>query len=131
MADVLSRPGLASRTALAMAVVALLAVLITGAVALPLIPRAAERQARESLAAQADLVAATYEERSDGVGGAGRLLRLRQLLQAEDITLSVVGPRGRTTGSPDPDDVRAVLDGTRCRGSSRRRRRWRDPDPAG
>jgi len=111
VADALSRPGLASRTALAMAAVALLAVLITGAVALPLIPRAAERQARESLAAQAELVAATYEERSDGVGATGRLVRLGRLLQAEDITLSVVGPRGRTTGGPNPDDVRSVLAG--------------------
>jgi two-component system, OmpR family, sensor kinase len=105
------RPSLASRTALATVAVAVVAVLITGVVALQLIPRAAERQARQSLAAQADLVVAAYERLDQP--GAVRLVRLRQLLAAQDIALTVIAPRGATRGSAaDERDVAAVTSGS-------------------
>jgi two-component system, OmpR family, sensor kinase len=105
------RPSLASRTALATVAVAVVAVLITGVVALQLIPHAAERQARQSLAAQADLVVTAYERLDQP--GAVRLARLRQLLAAQDITLTVIGPRGGARGSPaDERDIAAVTTGS-------------------
>jgi two-component system sensor histidine kinase BaeS len=92
------------------------AVLLTGLVMLQLVPRAAQQQARDSLAAQANLAAAIVE-RQQGVGGRDSvpvsLVRLRQLLARQQIEVTVVRPSGRTVGGPDdPAGARAVLAGT-------------------
>ncbi len=102
------RASLGTRTAVAMGFVALVAVLLTGAVALPLVGRAAEDQARRQLAVSADLVAATVD-RQEALGKAAGLARLRQLLAGQEIDLTVLRPRD--SGGLDAADAEAVAGG--------------------
>ncbi|MGQ0466328.1 MAG: sensor histidine kinase [Sporichthyaceae bacterium] len=101
------RASLAARFAGATALVALVAVLLAGAVALPLVGRAAEDQARRQLAASADLVAGTVDGRA--LGQAVGLAKLRQLLARQEIDLLVLRPR--VAAALDPADVEAVAAG--------------------
>ncbi|MGQ0844993.1 MAG: sensor histidine kinase [Sporichthyaceae bacterium] len=103
------RATLAAQFAGATALVALVAVLIAGAVALPLVGRAAEDQARRQLAASADLVAATSD--AQALGRVAGLAKLRQLLAGQDIELVVLRPR--TAAALDPADVATVSAGGR------------------
>lgn len=111
---VVRRASLAARFTAATALVALVSVLLAGAVALPLVGRAAEDQARRQLAASADLVATTVD--AQALGRAAGLARLRQLLARQQIDLLVLRPRA--AAALDPADVETVgaggsLSGTR------------------
>ncbi len=101
------RASLAARFAAATALVALVSVLLAGAVALPLVGRAAEDQARRQLAASADLVAGTVD--AQALGRAAGLAKLRQLLARQQIELMVLRPRVAT--ELDPADVATVSAG--------------------
>lgn len=101
------RASLAARISLVTGAVALVAVLLAGAVALPLIRGAAEAQARQQLAASADLVTAPLVR-------TGRppivLGRQRPLLARQDVDVRLVGPEEDRL----PESVReAVADGER------------------
>jgi two-component system sensor histidine kinase BaeS len=90
---------------LAMGLVALVAVLISGVIALPLIGQSAEGQARRQLAASADLVAATADRPNEANRTTG-LTRLRQLLAKQQIDLLILRPKVAAT--LDAADVAAV-----------------------
>jgi len=104
-----------------MGLVALIAVLITGAIGAPLIDRAAEDQAHRQLAASANLVATIVEQRIDEgatrnpLGGAVGFGRLRELLTRERIQLVIVRP-GNSAGL-DPTDVDALNAGRNVSGT--------------
>lgn len=92
MADQAHRPEpartrLATRVTLVTITVAVLAVVITGAVSLSLIRGVAETQAQTTLARQADVAQATLDQ-----AAAARPARLRLLLRQEGISVDVVGP---------------------------------------
>ncbi|MBA3745802.1 MAG: sensor histidine kinase, partial [Sporichthya sp.] len=108
------RATLATRTSLAMGLVALVAVLISGVIALPLIGQAAEDQARRQLGASADLVAATADRPNEVVRATG-LTRLRQLLAKQQIDLLILRPR--VAARLDPADVAAVAAGDAVSGT--------------
>jgi two-component system sensor histidine kinase BaeS len=108
------RATLATQAAAAMGVVALVAVLLAGAVALPLVGQAAENQARRQLAASADLVATTAN-RQNAVLRANGLSKLRQLLGSQQIELLILT---RKVAAELPDaDVEAVADGRTVSGT--------------
>lgn len=91
---------LTARAVLVGAAVALVSVLITALVAVPVAARAAERQARGALAAEANLAAAALRNRIDRPALADRIVAQ---LRGEEVTVYLV--RG---GQPD----RAGLPGT-------------------
>jgi two-component system, OmpR family, sensor kinase len=124
------RPPLAARIALAMGLVALVAVLLTGLVAVPLVGRAAEEQARRQLAASADLVATTVDRR-ETLGRQAGLARLRALLRRQQVELRLVGPR--TVSVLEPADEQALLAGQELSGVRRigGRRHFVEGRPAG
>lgn len=107
MSSTRARASLAARFAGATALVALVSVLLAGAVALPLVGQAAEDQARRQLAASADLVATTVD--AQALGRVAGLARLRQLLARQEIDLLVLRPRVAAT--LDPADVETVGNG--------------------
>jgi two-component system sensor histidine kinase BaeS len=105
------RTSLSARFALVTAAVAALAVVVTALVSYPLIVGAAEAQARETLAGQADLAGDVLGTQVGSVGSAGSLLRYRQLLAAQGITVEVVR-NGRAPQNPvTADDVAATTAG--------------------
>jgi len=87
------RRSLTTSLALVAALVAAIAVLVTGAVSYPLVANASENQAREQLASQADIVGDVVARAESGQGASG-LARLRTVLAAEGITVQVVRRRG-------------------------------------
>jgi two-component system OmpR family sensor kinase len=91
------RTSLAARTILVTTAVAVVAVLIAGAVALNLVRGAAEAQARTTLGRQADLLASSLE-RGTGRGGALGPARLANLLRAQRIQVAMVDATGRVRG---------------------------------
>lgn len=103
------RASLSSQTALATALVALLAVLLTGLVALRLVPQAAERQARDTLGVYADLVATSFERaEAESRPGQPRLARLGQALRRQQITVVLLRPGRSTPGVVTSADVGAL-----------------------
>jgi signal transduction histidine kinase len=82
-----TRTRLATRVTLVTITVAVLAVVITGAVSLSLIRGVAETQAQTTLSKQADVAQATLDQ-----SVAARPARLRQLLRQQGISVDVVGP---------------------------------------
>jgi two-component system, OmpR family, sensor kinase len=82
-----TRTRLATRVTLVTIAVALLAVVITGAVSLSLIRGAAESQVRDTLAKQADVAQATLDQQPTI-----RPARLRLALRRQKIAVDVVGP---------------------------------------
>ncbi|HEV7168510.1 MAG TPA: HAMP domain-containing sensor histidine kinase [Micrococcaceae bacterium] len=91
------------------AAVAILAVLVTGLVAFPLIRAAAVDQARQQLSRQADAFAATP------VASQALDLRERNLLGPDNYELSTIAADGTVTGAAGqllgPGEVRRVLSG--------------------
>ena len=100
---------LAGRTTLVTAAVAVLAVLVTGSVAFPLVRSAAVTQAREQLSRQADAFSAAP------VASQALDLRERHLLGPDNYDLASITPTGSVTGAAGrvlgPDEVRPVLSG--------------------
>lgn len=100
------RSTLAGRAALAGCLVALLSVLATAVVAIPVANQAARRQAADALALEADLLAAAW--RAAPAESAARAGRVAAQLARQEIELWVV-----TDGTPDraglPDQVVARL----------------------
>lgn len=88
---------LTTQFALVAALVAAIAVLVTGLVSYPLVANASENQARDQLATQAELVADAVSRAENGVTTSG-LARLRAVLRAQGITVEVV--RGRKAPVP-------------------------------
>jgi len=91
--------GLGRRTALATTLVALLAVVITGAVFLGQLGDVGELQARRVLGRQADLVVAVYEQPQ---ASADLRATVTRAIGSQQIGLLILGPRGsvRTAMSP-------------------------------
>jgi len=87
------RTTLAAQFALVAALVAVIAVVVTGLVSYPLVANASEAQARKQLAAQADLVSDALTRAESGQAPSG-ITRLRALLAAEGISVQVVRRRG-------------------------------------
>jgi two-component system sensor histidine kinase BaeS len=102
------RATLAVQASLAMGLVALISVLAAGAVALPLVGRAAEDQARRQLSASADLVAGTADQQGE-LGRPAGLAKLRQLLARQQVDLLVLRPK--VAAALAPADLAAVLAG--------------------
>ncbi len=106
----MSRPTLASRTALVTTAVAVVTVLVAGALALSLVRRGAEAQSRRALGQVADRAAALYAE--------DRTARAAVLLSAVQVQYGQIGSNG-TVNSRSPQvrsalsaaDVRRVLAG--------------------
>lgn len=102
---------LAGRITLVTAAVAVLAVLVTGSVAFPLIRSAAVTQAREQLSRQADAFSAAP------VAAQALDLRERHLLGPDNYDLSTITPAGSINGAAaqilNPDEVRLVFSGRR------------------
>lgn len=105
------RPPLTRQLVLVLALVAVIAVVVTGIVSYPLVANASQSQAQQQLGTQADLLAEVVD-RSDGTG-MGQMMdgvRLRQLLRAQGIEVQVVR-RNRAPSAPvtqaDVDAVRA------------------------
>ena len=100
---------LAGRITLVTAAVAVLAVLVTGSVAFPLIRSAAVTQAREQLSRQADAFSAAP------VAAQALDLRERHLLGPDNYELSTITPAGSVTGAAagilGPDEVHQVFSG--------------------
>lgn len=100
---------LAGRITLVTAAVAILAVLVTGSVAFPLIRSAAVTQAREQLSRQADAFSAAP------VAAQALDLRERHLLGPDNYDLSSITAGGAVTGAAaqilSPDEVHPVLAG--------------------
>ncbi|UUL77412.1 hypothetical protein NG819_08075 [Pseudarthrobacter sp. Fe7] len=100
---------LAGRITLVTAGVAILAVLVTGSVAFPLIRSAAVTQAREQLSRQADAFSAAP------VAAQALDLRERHLLGPDNYDLSTITPAGTVTGAAaailGPDEVHQVFSG--------------------
>jgi two-component system sensor histidine kinase BaeS len=94
---------LTAQFALVAALVAAIAVLVTGLVSYPLVAHASENQARDQLAAQADIVSDVVARAESGQGASG-LARLRTVLAAEGIVVQVVRRRG-----PQPPVTEADL----------------------
>ena len=108
------RASLASRTILVTIAVALVAVAISGAVALSLVRGAAESQARTTLGRQADLVASALDNRGTGAALANRPARLMALLRAQQIQVAQVTADGQVRGRADlatQADVAALTSG--------------------
>src|SRR6478736_468676 len=74
------------------ALVAALAVLVTALVSYPLVANASQDQARQQLAAQADIVGDVVARAETGQPGTG-LVRLRSVLAAEGVSVHVVRRR--------------------------------------
>ncbi|MBL7491500.1 HAMP domain-containing histidine kinase [Frankia sp. AgB1.9] len=113
--------GLGSRTALVTTAVALLAVIITGAIFLGQLGRVGEAQARRALGRQADLVA-DLARRPGALTGQARDPQLRadvvRAVGAQQISLLVLDPDGLATLAVGPGDGRRVpmlAAGTRAR----------------
>lgn len=108
-AQVLWLRSLAGRITLVTAGVAILAVLVTGSVAFPLIRSAAVTQAREQLSRQADAFSAAP------VAAQALDLRERHLLGPDNYDLSTITPAGTVTGAGaailGPDEVHQVFAG--------------------
>jgi len=100
---------LAGRITLVTAAVAILAVLVTGATAFPLIRSAAAEQARQQLARQADAFAAAPAA-SEALD-----LRERHLLGPDTYDLSTISPGGAVSGPAaqilSPGEAHQVLSG--------------------
>ena len=96
------RRSLTTSLALVAALVAVIAVLVTGAVSYPLVANASENQARDQLATQADIVGDVVAKAESGQGASG-LARLRTVLAAEGITVQVVRRRGPQPPVTDAD----------------------------
>ena len=105
------RTSLAAQFALVAALVAVIAVVVTGLVSYPLVANAAQAQARQQLAAQADLVSAVLARAESGQTATG-LLRLRGLLAAEGITVQVVRRLGPQPPVTDADVAVTAAGGT-------------------
>jgi len=84
---------LAAQFALVAALVAVIAVVVTGLVSYPLVANASEVQARTQLAAQADLASDALARAESGQAPSG-IARLRAVLVAEGVTVQVVRRRG-------------------------------------
>lgn len=84
------------RAVLAGSAVALIAVLVTALVAVPVTLRAGQRQAREALGAEANLAAAGLRGRLDRAVGAAQAERIRVQLRRQDTDLYLV-----RDGQPD------------------------------
>ncbi|WP_045875248.1 HAMP domain-containing sensor histidine kinase [Pseudofrankia sp. DC12] len=113
--------GLGSRTALVTTLVALLAVIITGAIFLGQLGRVGEAQARRALGRQADLVA-DLARRPGALTGTARDTELRgdvaRAVGAQQISLLVLDPDGLATLALGPGEGRRVpmlTAGTRAR----------------
>jgi two-component system sensor histidine kinase BaeS len=100
---------LAGRITLVTAAVAILAVLVTGSIAFPLIRSAAVQQAREQLSRQADAFAAAP------VASQALDLRERHLLGPDTYELSTISAAGTVNGAASqilgPGEVQQVLSG--------------------
>ncbi len=107
----MTRRSLTAQLALVAALVAAIAVLVTGLVSYPLVAHASENQARDQLATQADIVSDVVARAESGQGAAG-LARLRTVLAAEGITVQVVRRRG-----PQPPVTEADLAVTQSGGT--------------
>lgn len=88
------RRSLATQVALVTTLVAVLAVIVAGAIAVPLARQASERQAQQSLQRQADVVADNIEK-SSVAGRELRLPRVRKQLEQQGIVFRLV-PAGGT-----------------------------------
>ena len=86
------RTSLGTQLALVTALVAAIAVIVTGLVSYPLVANASEAQARDQLAREADIVADVVARTESGATAAG-LVRLRSLLSAQGIAVQVVRRR--------------------------------------
>jgi two-component system, OmpR family, sensor kinase len=102
---------LTAQLALVAALVAAIAVLVTGLVSYPLVAQASENQARDQLATQADIVSDLVARAESGQGSSG-LVRLRTVLAAQGITVQVVRRRG-----PQPPVTEADLAVTQSGGT--------------
>jgi two-component system sensor histidine kinase BaeS len=98
--------GLGSRTALATTLVALLAVLVTGAIFLGQLGRVSETQASRTLSRQADLVADLYKRPATAAAlrakGGQLRLDIARAFSAQQISLLVLAPAGRVEAGMAP-----------------------------
>ncbi|MBI1377496.1 MAG: HAMP domain-containing protein [Frankiales bacterium] len=86
------RPSLTRQFALTTSLVAVVAVVVAALVSIPLVSRASEAQARDTLAREADLVVDVVARAENDPVGSG-LARWRAALVAQGITVQVVRPR--------------------------------------
>jgi len=103
------RRSLTTQLVLVTALVALVAVAVTGMVSYPLVAGASEAQARAQLAAQADLLGEVVERQS--ASGMGQMMtgrRLLQLLDAQGISAQVVRPGEAPRPPVTAEDVAAT-----------------------
>jgi signal transduction histidine kinase len=84
-----------------MAAVAVLTALIAGVVGTALVRTAATATARETLAGQADVVAAQLSDSAVGSGQRIGLGKVQQILAGQGISVVRMGPRGRVQNSDD------------------------------
>jgi two-component system sensor histidine kinase BaeS len=110
----MTRPTLARRLPLAMALVAAVAVLIAALVAWPLLTRAAEATARATLSRTADLTAELLQgsyARGMPLRGMEVSTRLEALLAPQQVSAYVVGPGAQVPAPMTRSDVTAVTSG--------------------
>lgn len=88
------RTSIATQTALVTVAVALIALVITGAVSIPLVQRATRTQARATLARQATVVAGLLDTRQRTPP------QTTSLLRKQGIRIARVSPQGTVTGDP-------------------------------
>ena len=116
-----ARAGLTTQLTLVAALVAVIAVVVTGLVSYPLVANASEAQAREQLGREADIVADVVARTESGATASG-LVRLRSLLAAQGIAVQVVRRRPPSAPVTEQDvavtsaggtvsDVRPAADG--------------------
>ncbi len=86
------RASLTAQLTLVAALVAVIAVVVTGLVSYPLVANASEAQAREQLGREADIVADVVARTESGATTSG-LVRLRALLAAQGVAVQVVRRR--------------------------------------
>ena len=104
------RRSLATQVALVTTLVAFVSVVVVGVIALPLARQNAERQAFQSLARQADVVA-DAAERSAAVGRPIDQPRIRRLLEGQGISLAVLPAGDSGGGLLAPDELTTLQSG--------------------
>ncbi|MCX6419188.1 MAG: HAMP domain-containing sensor histidine kinase [Actinobacteria bacterium] len=104
------RRSLATQVALVTTLVAFVSVVVVGVIALPLARQNAERQAFQSLARQADVVA-DAAERSAAVGRPIDQPRIRRLLESQGISLAVLPAGDSGGGLLAPDELATLQSG--------------------
>jgi two-component system OmpR family sensor kinase len=119
---------LTGRLVAASIVVALASVLVTGLAMIGLFRQGAEQSARDALGRDADIVAATLEDRRLRPSGLpARLNTLERQLGRREITLSVVSADGRASGGALPAPLAAAdVTAVRAAGTLSDRRRSGD-----